>query len=464
MPWTRSTATRLVRAVTASFRGGGYSARDVWSLVHPVILDTLFLTIVQFANTGIISSNGPAAISAVSTSESVYWFMVGTFTSIALGATVLVAQHDGAGDRSGVGHAVVAAMHASVLTAVVYAGAVLAFLPQIIQILFGAAEPLVADGIRIYLTGLLISFPVRALYLSISGALRGIGRTRETLVLSVLDNGSNLLLNIVLVLGLDMGIEGLAVSAVLSQFIGAGAGLAVLLRSRERLGLTGLWWTRVEWSWVARMTAVSVPFILEDMFFNGGKLIIQTFIVPFGTLQVAANAIISTWIHIPEVIPRSLGIAIVPIVGACVSRGDFAYARKISRTFTITGSVAALVVFAVTTPLYPWALDHYFHAPAEIHPVLWQLLVINLIGYPLAFTAQSVLPSTLRAAGDGPYATGASLASMWIYRIGLGYLVSVVLGYQVVGLWLVWVTEWGVRWALFHARMRGTAWTRHALT
>ena len=450
------------RAVHA-FSGPNYSARDVYNLTLPVFVDTVFLALVDFCNTGIISSDGASSVGAVNTANAIHWLMFGTFNSIALGACVLVAQHFGAGHKDRIGRVTAASLHAMIAVTVVYSGLVLAFEEPIIRLFFGSADPDVFAKISIFLFGVLVSYPLRGLYLAVAGVLRGIGRTRITLVLSLVTNGSNMLLNLVFVTWLGWGMEGLAWATVLSQLVGAVMGCAMLVAHAGELRLTRALLLRPNLADIWKVLTVSAPFILEDLFFNGGKLIIQMFIVPFGTLQLAANGIIYSWVRWIEIVPRTLCTAVVPIAGASIGARDYAYAKKITWLFIAVGSVSSLACGLVMAALYPWALDSFFHAPEEIHGTLWILFIINLVGYPLLFSLQSILPATLRAAGDGKWTTICSLSSMWIYRIGVGYLVSVVFGLQIVGLWLVWCSEWGVRALLFYLRYRTGRWTQHDL-
>lgn len=455
--------TEQYRHLLDAFRGKRFSARSVFNLTMPVLVDVLFMTLVEFCNTGIISSDGPASVSAVNTANVLHWLLFSIFSAIGLGGTVLVSQFWGAGDVRRIGRVGAAAIHVMLIATVAVGGVVLAFERPIVTFLFGAADADVFSNIEIFLFGLLATYPLRGLYVSISGLLRGIGRTRVTLVLSLVANGCNMLFNFVFVAMMHLGVTGLAMAVAVSQAVGAVMGVLLLRTYRTELRLDMKLLLRPRLGEMRRVVSVSVPFALEGLFFNGGKLIIQTFIVPFGTLQIAANGIISSWIHWMEIVPSALGQAIVPIVGASLGARDVAYAKRITRNFVIVGSLSALVVGLLQLAVYPWVLSSFFHAPEEIHGVLWQLFIINLVFYPLFFPAQAILPATLRASGDGKYTTLCSLASMWIYRIGLGYVVAVVLGWQIVGLWVVWGTEWGVRTLLFYLRYRTGKWARHDL-
>jgi putative MATE family efflux protein len=449
--------------ISAAFRGGTYSAHDIWFITYPVIIDTIFTTIVDFVNTGIISSNGPASISAVNTVNSIHWVLVGVLTSIELGITVLISQNFGAGRKEKIGIIGASGIHTNFFVSIVASSIVLIFEDSIIGALFGSADADVSAGIHIFLFGILVSYPLRSIYLCAEGILRGIARTKVTLVLSFIANGSNVALNIVFVTFLGWGMQGLCTAVIVSQTIGAIAGVILLTVYRSELRFRWKLLLTIRFAMIRRVLTVSFPFILENFFFNGGKLIIQIFIVPFGTMQIAANGIVGSWNHFAEIIPASLATAIVPIVGSSVGSKNYAYARKITKTFIILGSVISAVSCIILIALYPWAMTSFFHAPEQIHGILWKLFLLNAAAYPVFFSAQAMLPATLRAAGDGAYTTKATLASMWIYRIGVGYLVSVVLGFQIVGLWAVWVTEWGVRAFILWLRYRGTKWEQHRL-
>lgn len=453
-----------LQKVSAAFRGGGYSTHAIWIITYPVIIDTLFSTAVDFVNTGIISSNGPAAISAVNTVNSIHWVMFGIFTSIGLGITVLVSQYFGLQEKQKIGEVSAAGLQTMLIASIGLSGLVLIFEDPITHVLFGSAAPDVANGIHIFLFGMLVSYPMRSFYLFADGTLRGIARTKITLVLSLIANGSNVLFNILFVTFLHWGMVGLSAAVILSQAIGAVVGGILMSIYSKELHFTWIMAVQFHFGMIRKVVNVSIPFILENLFFNGGKLIIQIIIVPFGTLQIAANGIIQSWNHFADIIPSALSTAIVPIVGSSVGAKNYGYVRKITNTFIKTGTACLVVVVALQAALFYPVMTGFYHAPEAIHGTLWILFLINSAGYLTLFSGQSILPSTLRAAGDGAYATKAALASMWIYRIGVGYLVSVVFNFQIVGIWAVWVTEWGVRYLLFWLRYRGTKWEQHQLT
>ena len=68
----------------------------------------------------------------------------------------------------------------------------------------------------------------------LSGLLIGLGKTRSLLLMQLSLNGLNALLNIVLGVGLEMGLEGIALGTVMGEWTILGAAFLVLLKARAR--------------------------------------------------------------------------------------------------------------------------------------------------------------------------------------------------------------------------------------
>ncbi|KRM08100.1 hypothetical protein FC15_GL000782 [Lapidilactobacillus concavus DSM 17758] len=53
---------------------------------------------------------------------------------------------------------------------------------------------------------------------------------------------------------------------------------------------------------------------------------------------------------------------------------------------------------------------------------------------------------------------------MWVIRVGIGYIVGIILGYGLPGIYLVWVCEWALRGTIFLIRFKGKRWYAHQLS
>jgi Na+-driven multidrug efflux pump len=82
-------------------------------------------------------------------------------------------------------------------------------------------------------------------------------------------------------------------------------------------------------------------------------------------------------------------------------------------------------------------------------------LSIHCISMALGWAMSFALPNALRAAGAARFAMIAAVASMWIVRVSVAYLLTFTLGIGPLGVWLAMAADFVVRGTLY-----GTRWIR----
>ena len=90
-----------------------------------------------------------------------------------------------------------------------------------------------------------------------------------------------------------------------------------------------------------------------------------------------------------------------------------------------------------------------FNPPDEIIPTIFTLIFMSAIAQPFLWSPSFIMPSALRAAGDSNFTSIASLLSMWLLRVVLGYILGITLGFGIIGVWVAMIVEWGVRGMIF---------------
>jgi len=91
-----------------------------------------------------------------------------------------------------------------------------------------------------------------------------------------------------------------------------------------------------------------------------------------------------------------------------------------------------------------------------------QLLIIHSIILALIHPIAFCLGNSFRAANDVKYTLIISIASMWIFRVGLSYIFAGILGWGVMGVWFAMFSDWVVRALFFGVRLvRGTWLTKY---
>lgn len=462
MPSTTRIRKKTLGLLHQHLSGESMDYKQLIAIIVPILVDQAFLILMSLLNTAMISSAGVSAVSAVSMVDSLNIFLINVFIAIATGGTVIVAQYKGSGNTEMVSKTATQAISAVTISSVILSAIVIIFHRPTLSLLFGNAEPDVFNNAILYLIGSALSYPLIGIFQAVTGSLRGTGETKPVLILSLGMNLLNLILNFVLITLLDMSVLGLVISTLIARLVGMAASLLYIIRFNETIQLKIKNALHLDWFILRKVMYIGVPFAAEQLFFNGGKLLTQTFIVQLGTMALTANAIAGSLSMVLQIGPGALSIAIVTVVGQCIGQRNIPDARKFTRSFLVLSSVLFVLTSAIMLPLFP-LLMKMFSAPAEIIPTIFGIIVLCMIAQPLLWSISFVLPSALRAAGDSKFTTIVSLLSMWLFRVVLGYVLGITLGFGIIGVWAAMAAEWGVRGLIYLRRFKGDKWYAHKL-
>nr|WP_328803945.1 MATE family efflux transporter [Paenibacillus glycinis] len=444
----------------ARFAIGDY--RQLSALYLPILIDQAFIVGLSLVNTAMISSSGVSAVSAVNMVDSLNMFLISVFVAVSTGGTVIVAQYKGSGNGLMVSKAAASSVSSVTLFAIVISLAMIAAHGPALGLLFGAAAPDVFAEAKTYFIGSCASYAGIALTEAVCGALRGIGRSRASLMLSLIMNVSYVLLNVLFINMLHMGVLGMSISINIARYGAAAFALFYLVKMDTNLHLRLMDLLRVKFAMVKKIMYVGLPFAAEQMFFNGGKIVTQIFIVHLGTNAIAVNAIGGSFAGLTQIPSAALSLAAITVVGQSMGRQDVEEARKFTRFFLWVSSLFLLITALIIVPLFH-PIVSLFHPPDEIVHDIFIIVLINAIAQVPLWSISFIMPSALRAAGDSKFTSLVSLLSMWLFRIVLGYVLGIVLNVGIVGVWLAMNIEWGVRGAIFLWRFGGKKWYRHRL-
>ncbi|WP_019914247.1 MATE family efflux transporter [Paenibacillus sp. HW567] len=442
------------------FSGESIDYRQIIALFIPLLVDQAFVVGLNVVNTAMISSSGVAAVSAVNMIDSLNIFLISVFIAVSTGGTVVVAQYKGSGNDLMVSKATAGAVSSVSLMAFAIGMFGIILHGPLLNILFGAASPEVMANARTYLIGSSLSYLGIAVMEAVCGALRGIGRTRVSLVLSLIMNFSYVLLNFVFINGLHMGVLGMTIAVNVSRYLAAICSLIYLFKLDSSLHVKLRDLLVLNWSMLKRIMFIGLPFAAEQMFFNGGKILTQIFIVSLGTYAIATNAICSALAGVMQIPANALSLTLITVVGQCMGSRNTKDARKFVKSFLWLSSGSFVLMALLIFPLYN-PLVSLFHPPAEILRDIFIVFLINSIAQIPLWSVSFITPSALRAAGDSKFTSMVSMLSMWLFRVVLGYILGIVLHMGIIGVWLAMNCEWGVRGAIFLRRFLGEKWVRH---
>ncbi len=445
-----------------NFSGESIDYRQIIAIFLPILLDQSFVLCLNMVNVAMISSSGVAAVSAVNIVDSLNIFLMNVFIAVSVGGTIVVAQYKGTGNGAMVSKAAASSVSSVFLLALSISLIVIAFHRPVLYILFQGAEADVLSNARIYLIGSCTSYCGFAIREAVCGALRGVGETKLSLVLSLIMNVSYVVLNIILINVLHMGIVGMVISMNISRYLGGAFALVLIVKMNAPLYFKIKDTLHFDPAMLKRIFFIGIPFAAEQMFFNGGKILTQIFIVSLGTYAIATNAICVSITGISQIPATALSLALVTVVGQCMGQRNIKDSKKFIRSFAWLSSFSFLITGLLIMSMFN-VLVSLFHPPSEIVPDIFKIMLITSIAQIPLWATSFIYPSALRAAGDSKFTSIVSLLSMWLFRIVLGYLLGIVLSFGIIGFWLAMNCEWGIRGIIFFLRTRGKKWYQHHL-
>jgi putative MATE family efflux protein len=447
--------------------------RDVLKLTAPIILEQTFVMSMGIINTIMASQIGKEAVSAIGLVDSVNNILIAVFLALSIGGTVVVAQLCGQGKIKTANEAVKQILYTGVLITLVITFLIWAFKGPVINGLFGSADPVVKNLAETYLKITVLTYPLIAIQLIVSGALRGSGNTRTPMNISIMMNIFNIILSYTLIYGVSaqnvhfhfsipaLGVTGAALGISAARLAGAAVSMIILIRGSGFIRLKKLFRFRLNISLLKSIFGIGIPVSLESLLFNGGKLITQVFIVSFGTAAIASNSIASSILSVFCIPGNAIGTAATTLVGQNIGKGDIGKAKQNLIYLTIFSTISMVTIGGIAIP-FSKVIPLLFTQNAEIIKITASLIVINSI-FTIVWSLSFVIPAGLKGAGDAKYTLVTSVIGMWVFRIILGYILGITLKLGVEGVWLGMFTDWTVRGILYAFRLKGEKWHRHAV-
>lgn len=436
--------------------------REITPLAVPIFLENTCVLMMGVLSTFLVSWLGKEAMAGVGLADSFNMVVMSFFAAIDLGTTVVVAFSLGKLDGERARAATRQSLVIMTLFSIVLAAVIHYYGTEIIDFIAGAATADVKALALTYLELTVLSYPAAAIALIGSGALRGAGNTKIPLLINGGMNILNILISSVLIYGLfgwkGMGFAGAGLGLTISRYIGAVAIIWVLMigfNPALRIPLKS-YFEKLNFSIIWEVMGIGIPASIESVLFNGGKLLTQMFVAGMGTNVIAGNFIafsVAALINLPG---NALGSASTIITGKRLGKGQIGQAeRQLRHIFWL--STLLLTALAWGTAPFAGIFASFYTREEDVKEVVKVLLWLNAAFMPI-WAASWVLPAGLKGARDARFAMWVSMLGMWGCRVVAGYILGIMLGMGVVGVWLGMFLDWAVRGALFYWRMVSGRW------
>ncbi|MDE5941357.1 MAG: MATE family efflux transporter [Muribaculaceae bacterium] len=286
------------------------------------------------------------AMAAVGSNGPIINILVNLFLGISVGANVVIANYIGRKNEHGIRRAINTTGFVALASGLILMLIGLTLARPILEMMNTPHDviELAAVYLRIYFLGM----PFMMAYNFGAAIMRSMGDTKRPFYSLVIAGVVNTALNLTLVIGLDMGVKGVAIATVASNAVNAGIILWLLRREQEpfRLRVRDI---RVEHGELGKMLRIGVPAGVQGMVFSFSNIFIQSAINSFGSAAVAGSAAALNYEVYCYYIISSFSQAAVAFVSQNYGAGEHERCRKVFRIcmfLAVAMSVAANALIA----------------------------------------------------------------------------------------------------------------------
>lgn len=427
------------------------------SLIIPLLIEQILTLTIGMADTIMVANVGEEAVSGIALVDSISNLCIFLFSAFATGGAVVASQYLGRRDKV---NASVAAKQLIYITAI-FSGAIMLFGlvtgRHLLSWVFGSIEESVMDYAFQYFIFILISYPFLAVINSANALCRSMGKSRITMLVSLVMNIINIGGNAILIYVVGLGTAGAGIASLASRIIGAVIMLRVVSDSRLEINTGNLLHFVWKWPMIRRILRIGIPSGIENSIFHIGKILVQSLIAGYGTASIAAYAVMNNLGSIANIPGSVIGMASITVIGQCCGAGRYDQAKYYGRKLLIWAYILMILtgaVFYVFTPQFSGFYNLSPEATALAVEATRLLLVQTMIFWPLSFT----LPNFLRAAGDAKYTMTVAICSMWVFRVILSYILGNLFGMGLIGIVWAMCIDWYCRIVFFVTRWVKGKW------
>ena len=436
-----------MKARTTSSNGitEGVIWQQLLAFFFPILFGTFFQQLYNTADAIIVGQFlGKEALAAVGggTGTAIN-LLIGFFTGLAAGATVIISQHYGAKNDEKVSASIHTAIALALVGGLIISIVGYVFTKPMLE-LIGTPDdvlPLAVSYMQIYFLG---GIPV-VMYNMGAGIFRAMGDSRSPFYFLIASCLTNIVLDLLFVGVFGMNVEGAAIATVISQILSMILIFITLMRRKDstRLRIRKIAFDR---TLLRQMLMIGFPAGIQSIMYTISNLIIQAAINQYGTDTAAAWAGWSKLDQIFWMFINAFSIAITTFVGQNFGAGKIDRARKGVLTVTIMAAASTLAIEAGYFLVGRYGLMLFITDSAVLE--IGVSIMKYIVPWYITYIAIELLSGAIRGVGKSLIPTLISVFGICVLRVVWIY-VSPAINPTLFGVLFSYPFSWVVTSLLF---------------
>ena len=398
----------------------GSVGRTLMKFTVPFLLANLLQTFYSIVDLIVV---GQFADAAAISSVSVGGIVVATLTSFIIGlttgGTVLIGQFCGSKQEKNVQESVQTLFTLTPLIAIALSVIFMFLVDPLLKLL--NTPPEAYEGARHYMQICIIGLVFTSGYNAISAALRAMGDSKNPLLFVLIACVFNILGDLVLVAGFNMGAEGAAIATMLGQALSMILGIVFLKRKNFIFDFKPSSFG-IKKEKAAQLLKLGIPISLQEVLVMSSFVVIEGFINNLGYIATAAAGVADKLFTVAVIPSSSFSASIAAMAAQNMGAGRQDRMRKClvigsAWSFAVGVVLFLLVWFAPQVPLALFTQDKAVVASASNY----------LISYKYEYLLCSVafcMHGFINGSGHTKFTLWNNIISTFVVRLPLVWLFS----------------------------------------
>ncbi len=413
-------------------------------LAGPMFLELFLNTMLNNVDMLMLSHYDEYAVGAVGNANTIMFMMNILFNVIATATSVVVAQYLGAGQYDKMNMIYTLAVVVNLVNGIIISGIFCAANPLIMNFLHVSPEMRPYSMIYIYIVGgggfLTAVFNVMLQIMRCNGYTK-IGMW-TTFAINIINIGGNYLFLYGPLTFLKMGVAGVAISTVAARLL-AVISLIIFFYITKTGQLALRYLKPFPGRLLVKMIKIGLPTAGENLTYNLYQTTLLSFVNAMGNDAVNARAYCNSLISFAMIFSNACAMSTQIITGHLVGAGkeDEAY-KRVFKTLR-TSMPITIALASANAILCGYTLQFFTHNQNII--ILGQMIMIADIFVETGRCLNMTFVSSLKAAGAYVFPLIMGLLCNWGLGLTTGYVVGVVLGVGVAGIYAGTATDECIR-------------------
>lgn len=321
--------------------------KAVAALAIPSVLSSIVNVIYNMADTYFVSlMKDTNATAAVSLTMPVFLFFVAFGNIFGVGGSAYISRSMGEGKKDKVKKISSFAVFSSILSGVILLTLILSLIKPLIVAL-GSTTDEISSYAYGYLKYIALGGPVIVTSITASNLVRGEGAAKESMTGMMIGTITNIILDPIMILALDMGVAGAAIATVIGNVASVIYYAIYLMRGNSILSCNPKRFAMNDG--IARnVIPIGIPAAINNLLMSFSNIILNNFIKEYGEAAVASLGIAMKVNMLIAFVQMGIGIGIQPLIGYSYGAKNMQRLKKAMR-FTM---LCTAIIGSVLTVIY----------------------------------------------------------------------------------------------------------------